>query len=338
MDRLVIGVAGTAKNTGKTTTLMTLINLLKEKKICTVGLTGIGYDGENFDNVTGLPKPRIEVFEGMVVATADKCVKNAKAEIEILSETPIRTPLGRIVLGRVKKAGKVVIAGPVKGSDLRVILDGMAGFAAELIFTDGALGRIAPFTEADGLVLATGASRNSDISSLALETKSLLRLLSISVMKEKGVTARFGSVLTEKNFSVFVNSFTAVDTMIAGGLFNGLFLEAVAGNKALYGKRLLFDNPFKLLLAGETDATCAALEKIEKNVETGVLKLANIIAVTVNPYYPKYRYTTGDYEEAYVDKTALVNAIRDVSPSPCFNAVQTPRELLDEILKYRPSG
>jgi hypothetical protein len=333
----IIGVAGTAKNTGKTTTLMTLINLLKEEKTLTAGITGIGYDGENFDNVTGLPKPRIDVYEGMIVATADRCVKSAKAEIEVLLETQVRTPLGRIIVGKVKKPGKIVIAGPVRGGDLRITLDCMLGFGAQPVFVDGALGRVAPFTEADALILATGASRNSDINLLALETGSLLRLLGRSAMEGKGVTARFGSVLTKESFDSFVNLFSRADTMVVGGLFSGRFFGSIAENNALYGKRLLFDNPFKLLLAGEINATRYDLDKIENNIEIGVQKPVNVIAVTVNPYYPKYRYNSNDYEEAFVDKKALINAVQENLPVPCYNAVESPYELLGEILKLSGS-
>ena len=332
MKNLVIGVAGTAKNTGKTTTLMTMINLLKEVKPCTIGLTGIGYDGENFDNVTGLPKPRIDVYEGMIVASADRCVNAAKAEIEILARTDIRTGLGRIVIGCVKSPGKIVVAGPVKGSDLRITLDIMTDFGARLVFVDGALGRVAPFTEADGLILATGASRNSDINSLALETKNLLSILGCPAKEEKGVVSRFGSVLTEDSFDSFLKTFINADTLVVEGLLSGRFLNDIVGNKALYGKRLLFGNPYKLLLAGETNDVFAALEKIKINIEIGVRKPVNVIAVTVNPYYPKYRYSTKDYEEAFVDKDALLCAIKKSSTAPCYNAAVNPDELLKEIM------
>lgn len=336
MKKTTIGVAGTAKNTGKTTTIVALLKKLKEENTRPIGLTGIGYDGESFDNVTGLPKPRIDVFEGMIVAVAERCLKFGRAKIETLLQTGIQTPLGRIVIGRVKEAGKLVLAGPVKGSDLRNTLDCMAGCGADLIFVDGAFGRMAPFSKTDGLILATGASRNSDIAELAIESGHMANLLNRPVLPMNGKTARFGSVLSEESLQAFFSTFAPADTMLVEGLLSGRFLRAIAKNKELSGKRLLFDSPLKLLLAGEINQTYEALGEMEQglNMEIGVQKAVKVISITVNPYYPKYRYATRDYEAAFVDKSALIDAIKSSMDLPCFNVVvDGANGLLREIYK-----
>lgn len=335
MKKTTIGIAGTAKNTGKTTTLVTLLKKLKEENVTTVGLTGIGYDGESFDNVTGLPKPRIDVYEGMIVAVADRCVKFARAKIEPLVQTETQTPLGRIVIGRVTGAGKLVLAGPVKGSDLRETLNCMNDCGAELVFVDGALGRIAPFSETDGLILATGASRNTNIYNLALENERMLKLLSRPVLSEKGITTRIASVLSEESLNTFLSAFAMADTVIVEGLLSGRFLDAIAKNRELRGKRLLFDSAFKLLLAGEINQTWAAICEMEQSSEIGVQKPVNVIAETVNPYYPKYRYTTGDYEAAFVDKAALRGAIGSSIHLPCYDVfADGVNGLFTDVLNY----
>jgi len=336
MKRSIIGVAGTAKNTGKTTTLMTILKKLKEKDAPAIGLTGIGYDGESFDNVTGLPKPRIDVHEGMIVAVAERCLKYGRAKIETLFQTDIQTPLGRIVIGRVKEAGKLVLAGPVKGSDLRKVLDNMGSFGAGHTFVDGAFGRMAPFSGADGIVLATGASRNSNIAALAQESGYMMKLLGRPVMAARGRAARFGSVLSEESLNAFFDAFVPADTMIVEGILSGRFLQSVAKNRDLSGKRLIFDNPLKLLLAGEINQTHAALDEMEQGLkmEVGVQKTVKVIAVTVNPYYPKYHYATRDYEAAFVDKTELRSGIGASMGLPCFDVVVGGGDgLLQEIYK-----
>ena len=336
MKRTIIGVAGTAKNTGKTMTLMALLKILKEKNAQSIGLTGIGYDGESFDNITGLPKPRIDVSDGMIVAVAERCLKFSRAKIQLLHKTAIQTPLGKIVIGRVEEAGKLVLAGPVKGSDLREILDCMGSCGAGLIFVDGAFGRMAPFSEADGLVLATGASRSSNISELALESGYIAKLLSRPVLAAKGRTARFGPVLSEQGLNAFFDAFATADTMFVEGLLSGRFLAAAVKNSTLHGKRLIFDNPLKLLLAGEINQTNAAVQEMEQGLkmEIGVEKTLKVIAVTVNPYYPKYHYTTHDYEAAFVDKAALQKAIGASMGFPCYNVMEDGgKGLLQEINK-----
>jgi hypothetical protein len=108
--------------------------------------------------------------------------------------------------------------------------------------------------------------------------------------------------------------------MVVEGLMSGRFLTALA-REQLRGKRLLFDTPLKLLLAGEINHTFLAVGEIEKNLEIGVQKPANVIAVTVNPYYPKYDYSSRDYEAAFVDKTALLEAVGTSVNLPCYDIV-----------------
>ena len=104
MKRRVIGILGTAKNTGKTTTLNYLLKWLNTKEI-KVGLTSIGYDGEDIDNITGLPKPRIAAQQDNVIATAENCISTFKDNIKIIEKTSVNTSLGKILIGKVKRDG-----------------------------------------------------------------------------------------------------------------------------------------------------------------------------------------------------------------------------------------
>ncbi len=80
---LKLGLAGTAKNTGKTTTTAAIIQELRMRDI-KFYLTSIGYDGENIDNITGLPKPKLRVKTGDIVATAEKCLLTSTAALQVL--------------------------------------------------------------------------------------------------------------------------------------------------------------------------------------------------------------------------------------------------------------
>ena len=73
INNKAIGILGTAKNTGKTTTFNFLLEWSNLESI-KVGLTSIGYDGEDIDNITGLPKPRIFVQKDNTIATAEQCL------------------------------------------------------------------------------------------------------------------------------------------------------------------------------------------------------------------------------------------------------------------------
>jgi hypothetical protein len=116
--QISLGIAGTAKNTGKTTT--TTAAILQELRMRGVPLfiTSIGYDGENLDNITGLPKPKLRVELGDIIATAAKCFKISTASFRMLAETEVCTPLGKVWIAEVKKPGLAVTAGP--GGKVRI--------------------------------------------------------------------------------------------------------------------------------------------------------------------------------------------------------------------------
>ena len=111
MPGKTLGIAGTAKNTGKTTTLTTILQEVDRFDL-TVGITGIGYDGEEKDNVTGLPKPRVNLKPGQYLVTTRRCLQAGTAGYRILAETEMMTPLGKLVYARIQKEGLVVVAGP----------------------------------------------------------------------------------------------------------------------------------------------------------------------------------------------------------------------------------
>lgn len=330
-----VGIAGTAKNTGKTTTLSALMACIRQDASIALGLTSIGYDGENLDNVTGLPKPRIDVYPGMLAAVSERCLPFSRAKLELLERTDVMTALGRVLIGRVIRPGKLVVAGPGKGAELRVILDKLASYGASLIIADGALGRIAPFTEVDGIVLATGASRYADIDRLAAENRRMLALFTMEQAAPAGRVLAVGSILGEAAYREMAAQAAQCDTIQITGVLGGAFLADMARNAAAYrGKRILFQDPFKLLLSGGISETHEHVHRLaDAGAAVGVVRPARMFAVTVNPYYPRYRITSRDYEPAYVDKHALLAAIAASTTVPCCNVVeQGAGSILSRIL------
>lgn len=109
--RKVISIIGLAKNTGKTVVLKKIISELNEKSI-PMGITSIGHDGEEFDQINHLiKKPRIFLPKGSLVATTDCLFRKSKAKIKILKETKFITALGKVQIGRVMNEGNIEIAG-----------------------------------------------------------------------------------------------------------------------------------------------------------------------------------------------------------------------------------
>ena len=78
-----IAVIGLAKNSGKTVTLNAIIKGAQASGI-SVGVASAGRDGEKLDALTGLPKPKIALQKGTLVATAERLAMSATASLEPL--------------------------------------------------------------------------------------------------------------------------------------------------------------------------------------------------------------------------------------------------------------
>ncbi|KJS21058.1 MAG: hypothetical protein VR72_12110 [Clostridiaceae bacterium BRH_c20a] len=338
MQTIIIGIAGTAKNTGKTTTTSSIMSEVKDNKKLSLGLTSIGYDGEDIDNVTGLPKPRIEVWPGVLVAVAEKCLKVSTAEVEVLEVTKFATPLGKVILGKVTKGGRLVVAGPNKSSELRQVLNKLRHHNLNLIIVDGALNRIAPMVEVDGLILTTGAARKSKISELAFETHCLVEVFNYPVLNIEHDTFRFNSILSSDAVDELLRQLETAGTVYINGVIGEKSLMYLLEKaEKLSGKKLIFPDPIKLMVIGDINKIHNIFAQLKhKGIEIGVRKPIKIIALTINPYYPKYRFNSDDYEVSYVDKEKLYEAIAGKVSVNVYNVVEEGGKMLfNDILNYK---
>ncbi len=322
----IFGIAGTAKNTGKTTTTTAIIEKVYSQKL-KLGLTSIGYDGEVMDNVTGLPKPRIKAEKGTIVAIAQSCLAAGSADIEVLTTTDIRTPLGKIVIGEVKEPGLVVIAGANKSSEVRIVNELLKKQGCDLVLIDGALNRIAPMVETQGLIVATGAARTTNLPKLAEETYALSAILNLPQwFPGEEASLIVSSLLNEAMVKELLQRVTPeTREIVVTGIIGEKSFQALLelGKNILPGKALILPDPVKVLVAGAPDLMLEVMETL-KNSGTPVYvqKPLALLAITVNPFYPRYRYTSHDYEPAYVDKKELRQAIAEKCQVPVVDVVE----------------
>lgn len=355
--KIRLGIAGTAKNTGKTTVTANMMEELRKRNIgfC---LTSIGYDGENIDNVTGLPKPKLRVAAGDMVVTAERCLLTSTADLEVLDETDIFTPLGRVVITKVKKPGLVVTAGPNKSAEVRRLNTLLSKMGPGITLFDGALNRIAPMSETDGFILATGAAKTPDVSQLAEETKMIWRICNLP-------TVPWGAKLAACRMPVvtlFSPEYQIIKTLPtpcllleshiadiihtereAGGY---LYIPGVASEKALkilFAKlekqpgqiSIVFADPIKVLAAGNPLAYHELIAHFyQAGIFVGVLRRIPLLAVTVNPFYSTYRVESDTYTPQFVDAELLHAAVQNAVEVPVYNIVkQGPEALVDIILR-----
>ena len=358
MLEVVIGIAGTAKNTGKTTTSAAILDELRYRDI-PIFLTSIGYDGENLDNITGLPKPKLKVMTKDIIATAEKCVATSTAQLKILDITNIHTPLGKVVITQVLSPGLIVTAGPNKSTEVRLLRDLLHQIGPGVTIFDGALNRIAPMAETDGIILTTGAARTTNIPVLSLETEMLWRLSNLpyaeqlSKLTEKKVTCvtLLNSNLQEIASSQHPSLLTVQET---ARLFQGfddneghLIIPGVTTEKVLQTlyeffinseQRLFltFADPIKLLTA---DNLVTFYQKLDKLYEAGVfavvLRRVPLFAVTVNPFYPEYRFESKTYVPNHIDFHTLEVSVRRKIAIPVYNVARHgAKHLVDIILTH----
>ncbi len=355
-----IGVLGTAKNTGKTTTLSAILAALGRRGSRS-GLTSIGYDGEDLDNVTGLPKPRVTANRGDLVATAASCFEAAGARLRLVGETGIRTPLGPVLVGEALEPGRVVLAGPATGAGVREVLRIMSGLGPGLVLVDGALNRLVPLMEADGIVLATGAARSIDPARLAREARAIELIFRIT-RAEAGLAGlvpsggapsvaalRGGSAPVALGFpSILRPEHAAAAVDAAGAGADALFIPGLASVDALrdlierpgaaWGRRILLRGPAQLLLAGEPERVLALLGRArEAGVSIECVAGPPLLAVTANPFYPAFRGEAGGfYAAAAIDARTLLRSLRAELEAPVSDILLEGPEACMAALDGRP--
>lgn len=340
----VLGIAGTAKNTGKTTTTMALIETAGAKFI-PLAVTSIGLDGEEFDQVTGLPKPRLSLPEDAYLVTAERCVNGGTAELEVLGELNAKTPLGNLQLTRVKKGGRVLMAGPNNRRDLNEAVQNLEGKGAEILIVDGALNRMAPLAGTDVFVLATGAARSSNLATLRRETEILVQVLKLPplipgensahsyLLNEDGKrTLGTDSLLSSDRVKSIFKNTGEVKEIYIKGVLTGEAFSALNLSLCPAGCKLIVSNPINLLLGEDLQELARALDNWKnRGGDIGVRFDLPLRAITINPFFPDWQERGRFYQPCYVEEDKLKKAFQSLGV-PVINVVREGGERLWEAV------
>jgi len=361
INNKVIGILGTAKNTGKTTTFNFLLEWSNLESI-KVGLTSIGYDGEDIDNITGLPKPRIFVQKDNTIATAEQCLFSLEDKIKTIEKTDVHTALGRVVIGKARKEGLVVLAGPNKGIELQVIIQKLKQQKTEIILVDGALNRMIPLIYCDALILTTGASRHTDIDLLVDEIESMSRVFTLPLRKHKQVSnkelkmyqnniviiqkkgnpilLKGHSLINQKTFDSLINIIgnQECEEIYIPGIISDTVLKKIINKYYLLFQRktIIINNPAFLLVGSRYIGYLKDIidDILSRGIKLKTLYKLPILAVTINPFYPKYsRFGKDSYEAAYIDEEQLYQKMKKEVPFPVINIKGEGSTKLEMIIK-----
>ncbi len=183
-----LALVGLAKNTGKTEALAALLRELAAAGR-NVGVTSVGRDGEEHDVIDfRIEKPRVLLRAGSLVATTDALLSASGLPHQLLEQTDVRTPLGRVLIARLRGPGAIEVAGPSAAAQVRAVSDAMLAHGAEQILIDGAIDRRAASSPdvADGLLMATGAVLSEDIEQVVAQTADAVELVRLPSVDERG--------------------------------------------------------------------------------------------------------------------------------------------------------
>jgi hypothetical protein len=309
-----IGMAGMAKNAGKTTALNYLIERFSEAGEV-LGISSVGRDGEATDELTNLPKPRIHPPPGALVATAYESALASEATLVKVADTAFRTALGPVVIYRVKASGYVEVAGPVKAREAAELTEHLMALGCFRVLLDGAADRRA-FLSAhlDGFVLSTGLAVSGDLSRVIEETKGVLDALQLSEPKPEWRVLCKGSqpgALTPRELvpwphESFLNGLAGLASWWPRGcvaLFvPGAFTDSLAD-------ALLRAHQAPAIIVSSGTHLLAGRDRLEKLAHRGsrfyALRPLNALALTLNP--------TGPQGEK-IDAQEFLRGFRDAFP------------------------
>jgi len=202
-----LALVGLAKNTGKTETLAALLREL-EAEGRLIGVTSVGRDGEERDVIDSrIEKPRVHLGAGSLVATTDGLLSASGIPHTVLEHTGVRTPLGRVLIARLRDRGTIEVAGPSAAADVREVSDAMLGHGAEQVLIDGAIDRRAASSPAvtDGLLMSTGAVLGAELQEVVTLTADAVELVRLPQLEDPNVRALAASAAGNGAASLLVD-------------------------------------------------------------------------------------------------------------------------------------
>lgn len=295
-----LSIVGMEKNTGKTETLNYIIRRLHQIDR-PIAVTSVGIDGETTDQVTSTHKPEIELFENMVFATSEKHYHEKQLVSEILDVSTQQTALGRLITGRVKVKGKIILSGPGNTGWLKKVVRDMEKYRVDITLVDGALSRrsFGSPSVTESIILTTGAALSPNIPELVRKTKFMYSLINLPLydtpLQDELLEIENGirSIDEEGNLhDLHILSTFLIDQYKEklSEYGNKLFVSGAVSDKLLDTLRLQKNITDLVLIVKDFTRIFASPESVNAFLKKGgkikVLLKTKLIAVCINPVSP----------------------------------------------------
>ncbi|HEX4441870.1 MAG TPA: hypothetical protein VH854_17485 [Thermoanaerobaculia bacterium] len=193
-----VAFLGLAKNVGKTTALLSVLSELARRGV-RAGTTSAGRDGEEFDAITGEPKPRFRIAAGQLVASAASTFEAASFATRELATLPFATRFGPIQIRRAEGDGELEVIGPSTTSQLAATAAALEEAGAERLLIDGAVGRraFAGARVSDGVVLSVGMAVARTLEAVASAARAAAELVRLGSPGEGAPIRAHAGALTD---------------------------------------------------------------------------------------------------------------------------------------------
>lgn len=292
----MISVVGNTKNAGKTTVIN---QLLKAIDVSCIGITSIGLDGEEIDQVTFMDKPRIFVRPGYIVATAEETLSAFEAAYEVIFHTDIPTAIGNVIIVSIKSSGNALIAGPSVVSDMAKVIDLMDAYDLMHVFIDGAFFRQSFARVAQATILVIGANQNQSMEQVVKDATLIKRKLTlkkppfeVDTHQFQGHISFFNSALdfekmeytslighTEKIFNETNKEYRFLYLPKA---ITNEFVNQLVKHRRDYQWDILIESPINIQLSS---ANLSHLFRLKNRLY--VINEINLVAICYNPVSPQ---------------------------------------------------
>ena len=286
-----LALVGLAKNTGKTETLAAILAGHARAGV-RVGVTSIGRDGEQHDVLDArISKPPVRLQAGALVASTGPLLRASAVPHERLVQTGIRTPLGEVVIARLREHGALEVAGPSAASDVRLVCEAMLELGAEQVLIDGAVDRRAASSPAvaDALVMATGAVLGEQPEQVVAATVDAVELVKLPLAADgdEGVALARDLVLAGEpaDIAALLERHPRADTFLVNGALSERFLEGLlAARPPRAGRqlRIVAEDPTRVFLSRRGPGWYG-----RQGIAIEVLRAIELRAITVNPVAPQ---------------------------------------------------
>lgn len=311
---------GNTKNAGKTTVLNYYLEKLKKP----VGLSSIGLDGEEIDQVNFLEKPRIFVDKGYFIATASEALKYFTCRYDIIRNTGIFTSIGEVIIVRVTSPGKALIAGPAKVNEMAKIIEFLNNEPVDKIIIDGAFSRQIFSRLSQATILVIGANYSNDIDLVVKNAKLNIDQLNLDVFNDERLRNQKNICLIDRSnnleqleFSTVIGNvdkffdldFTKIKYVFFPKSLTNQFVEKLVKERHDLHFDIILDSPTYLQL---NDKNLENIFRLKNKIF--VTNPVNLAAIYYNPFSPRgYEFSDSDFKEKLEKalKQKVYNVLKD---------------------------